>query len=137
MRIKDQIQMRREALGLSMKELADRVGVTEQAVRHWESGRSFPGKSKSRLVEEALTFNLDWAEGTPQVADGKTAAALVDQSDIELLMLIARLPLRAKNAVAEFARILDEARNNPPTPKAAPSPAPSPRRSRATATTSR
>lgn len=107
MKIKDQIRIRREALGMSMKELADRVDVTEQAVRHWENGRSFPGKSKMQLVERALSFNIDWTEGSG--ANQKTAVAMVDPRDMELLVTLARLPLRAKQLFAELAIIHAEA----------------------------
>ena len=93
---------------MSLKLLADRVGISEMAVRHWESGRSFPSKSKASLVEEALGFRLDWSEGASHVGAGKTAAAMFDQSDLELMMRISRLPMRAKLAIAEFARILEE-----------------------------
>lgn len=109
MLIKDQIRSRREALGLDMLQLAKRVGVTEQAVRHWESGRSYPGKSKMRLVEAALSFVLDWTEGVQPPGGSKTAAAMVDQSDMNLLLVICKLPLRAKNALAEFAEMHLEA----------------------------
>lgn len=105
-RIKDQILSRREALGLTRKELADRVGVTEQAVRYWEDGRSFPGKSKSRLVEQALSFTLDWTEGASAPAGGgKSASAMIDQNDIDLLLVLARLPAQAKGLIGDFARM--------------------------------
>lgn len=109
MQIKDQIRVRREALGMDMHQLAMRVGVTEQAVRHWESGRSYPGKSKIRLIEEALSFTMDWSEGANPVAEGRTAAAMVDPKDVDLLLVICKLPLRAKNLLGDLARMHLEA----------------------------
>lgn len=32
----------REVLGLTQKDIADELGVTEQTVRNWEHGRSVP-----------------------------------------------------------------------------------------------
>jgi DNA-binding XRE family transcriptional regulator len=32
----------RESLGLTQKDIADELGVTEQTVRNWEHGRSIP-----------------------------------------------------------------------------------------------
>lgn len=131
MLIKDQIRSRRESLGLSMQQLADRVGLTEQAIRHWESGRSFPGKSKMAALEQALSFTLDWTEGRNAEGQGKTAASMVDQGDIELVLVIARLPQQAKTLIGDLARMhleaVDRARSATPPPApavATPSPAP-------------
>ncbi|WP_157615552.1 helix-turn-helix transcriptional regulator [Rhizobacter sp. Root404] len=112
MRIKDQIRLRRDAAGLSLKGLGDRVGVTEQAVRHWESGRSNPGKATARLLEEALNFSLDWSEGANRKIDA-TALSMVQPGDIELLVKIARLPKGAKKALAELVDVLDIAARTP------------------------
>ena len=119
MRIKDQIRIARERKGWTLKQLADSVGVTEQAVRHWEDGRSNPGKSKAPAVEEALGIVIDWTEGRAAVraGGGTTAAAMVDQSDMELFFAIARLPLESKQCITELVRLhaaaLDAARMTP------------------------
>ncbi len=105
MLIKDQIRARREALGMNMSELATRVGVTEQAVRHWESGRSYPRKPMIPLLEEALSFRMDWHEGMDPDSERRTAAAMIDQRDVDLLMVICKLPLRAKKLFGDLARM--------------------------------
>ena len=104
MQIKDQIRARREQLGVSVSELAKRVGVSGQSVRHWESGRSFPGKSKAPLVESALSFTLDWTQGKRIAAAQPQMAALVAQGDIDLLLLLCRLPTPFKDLMTELAR---------------------------------
>lgn len=109
LQIKDQIRVRREALGLDMSQLAMRVGVTEQAVRHWENGRSYPSKSKIRLLEEVLSFTMDWSEGANPVTGASTAAAMIDQRDVDLLLVICQLPLRAKQLLSDIARMHLEA----------------------------
>ncbi len=105
MQIKEQIRSRREALGMDMAQLAMRVGVTEQAVRHWENGRSYPSKAKTRLLEEALSFTMDWSEGANPISEGKTAAAMIDKKDVDLLLVICQLPLKAKNLIGEICRL--------------------------------
>lgn len=105
MQIKDQIRARREQLGISVAELAKRVGVSGQAIRHWESGRSFPGKSKAPDVETALSFSLDWTEGRRVDAAQPQMAALIQQGDIDLLMLLCRLPAPFKAVLADLARM--------------------------------
>lgn len=128
MKIKDQIRSRRESLGMDMLQLARRVGVTEQAVRHWESGRSYPGKSKMHLLETALSFVLDWTEGLKPVGEGKTAAAMIDEGDVSLLLVICKLPLRVKTLLGELAQahleVLERSREVAPAPPPPPAPAP-------------
>jgi len=94
---------------MDMHQLAMRVGVTEQAVRHWENGRSYPSKAKTRLLEQALSFVLDWSEGENPVQEGRTAAAMIDKADVDLLLVICRLPFKAKQLMGEFARLHLEA----------------------------
>lgn len=103
MKIKDQIKARREQLGVTIDELARRVGVSHQAVRHWESGRSFPGKGKAPALEDALTFRLDWTEGVQSRLDRPDIAALLDQEDIDILLVIRKLPESVKKIITEFA----------------------------------
>ncbi|WOB06535.1 helix-turn-helix transcriptional regulator [Piscinibacter gummiphilus] len=124
MKIKDQIRSRREALGMTMKELADRVGTSEQAVRQWETRGSIPRQKTLRLVEQALSFQIDFTEGLAPPGGGKTAAAYIEQSDIDLVLIIGRLPLHAKTVIGEMARMHLEAveaaraaeSKNPPAP---------------------
>jgi transcriptional regulator with XRE-family HTH domain len=105
MQIKDQIRARREQLGVSVNELAKRLGVSSQAIRHWESGRSFPGKSKAPGVEAALSFTLDWTQGKRADATKSQMAALLGQGDIDLLMLLCRLPAPFKALLTNLAQM--------------------------------
>ena len=100
MRVKDQLKVRREQLGISVNELAKRLGVSAQAIRHWENGRSFPGKSKTEALETALGFHLDWTEGARAAGQRPSATSLIDPSDVELLLKIARLPPPASRTKA-------------------------------------
>ena len=104
MKIKDQIRARREQLGISIAELAKRVDVSGQAVRHWESGRSFPGKSIASAVEAALSIRLDWTEGDASAEDRPEMATLVKQGDLDLFLTIAQLPLNVKVILGELAK---------------------------------
>ncbi len=109
MKIKDQIRSRREALGMEMSELGRRIGVTEQAVRHWESGRSYPGRGKVQLLEEALSMTLDWTEGRVPAASGNSAASMIRQEDVDLLLSISLLPLRLKVLIGDLVKAQVEA----------------------------
>ena len=96
MKVKDQLRVRREQLGISVNELAKRLGVSSQAIRHWENGRSFPGKSKTVALETALSFHIDWTEGARASGPKASASSMIDPKDVELLLKIARLPPPAK-----------------------------------------
>lgn len=102
MKVKDQLKVRREQLGISVNELAKRLGVSAQAVRHWENGRSFPGKSKTVALEDALSFKLDWTEGAHATSGRPQASSLIDPNDVALLLQIARLPPPAKALIASL-----------------------------------
>lgn len=52
------VQMRK-LLSMTQEELAEKVGVTRQAVAKWESGDSLPDLEKSKLLAEALNVSLD------------------------------------------------------------------------------
>jgi transcriptional regulator with XRE-family HTH domain len=59
----------RDRLRLTQAGLAQRVGVSKQAVTYWESGRAIPQETRQRaLVALGLTF-----ERAPAVAEGKCA----------------------------------------------------------------
>lgn len=104
MKIKDQVRARREQLGVTIEGLAKRVGVSHQAVRHWEAGRSFPGKSKAPKLEEALSFRLDWTEGVKSRLERPDITSLLDQEDIDILLVIRKLPASVKKIIEGFAR---------------------------------
>ncbi|MBF0369289.1 MAG: helix-turn-helix domain-containing protein [Magnetococcales bacterium] len=61
MNLGDRIQIARKAAGLTQKELADRVGISQTAVHKLECGRS---KSSRKTVTIALTCGVDpvWLE---------------------------------------------------------------------------
>ena len=49
----------RKEKALTQESLAERVGVTRQAVAKWEAGESVPDLDKCRLLAEALGVSLD------------------------------------------------------------------------------
>ena len=103
MKVSHQIRSRREAANMSVSALAQRIGVTEQAVRHWESGRSYPGKATARAIEEALEFRIDWTEGAHTGGEAASATAMINPRDLDLLLLICRLPADFKAVVESLA----------------------------------
>ncbi len=78
MNIADRIQQLRKAKGISQEELADRIGVSRQAVSKWESEQSVPDLDKiiqlSDLFEVTTDYLLKGIErpaGSAEGADGR------------------------------------------------------------------
>ena len=60
MNIADRIQHLRKAKGLSQEELADKVGVSRQAVSKWESGQSTPELDKVVMMSDLFKVTTDY-----------------------------------------------------------------------------
>ncbi|MCD8051952.1 MAG: helix-turn-helix domain-containing protein [Clostridiales bacterium] len=60
MNIADRIQQLRKANGISQEELADRVGVSRQAVSKWESEQSVPDLNKIILLSDYFGVTTDY-----------------------------------------------------------------------------
>jgi transcriptional regulator with XRE-family HTH domain len=101
MLVKDQIRIRMEQLKISVAELASRLGVSNQTVRHWLSGRSFPGKSKTPDLERALSFKLDYSEGASN--NVPTVESSLQATDVETFLAISRLPPEIKHLFGKLA----------------------------------
>lgn len=52
--MKDTIKAARKRIGLSQAELAERMGVTQAAVSHWEQGVTMPTPRQIPILAEVL-----------------------------------------------------------------------------------
>lgn len=59
MNIADRIQALRKQQGLSQEELADRLGISRQAVSKWESGQSTPDLERIVALSQLLGVSTD------------------------------------------------------------------------------
>jgi transcriptional regulator with XRE-family HTH domain len=57
------LRMAREARGLSVAELADRVGVSAMSVYNWESGRSRPRSRNLSAICKTLRLRMAETSG--------------------------------------------------------------------------
>ena len=55
----DNLVQIRKLRHMTQEDLAEKVGVTRQAVAKWESGESVPDLEKSRLLAQTLEISLD------------------------------------------------------------------------------
>ena len=53
------IARRRKEIGLTQKELAERLGVTNKAVSKWETGGGMPDVSVLETLADALEVSVD------------------------------------------------------------------------------
>lgn len=60
MNMADRIQYLRKTKGLSQEELANKVGVSRQAVSKWESGQSTPDIEKIIIMSELFEVTTDY-----------------------------------------------------------------------------
>lgn len=71
MRLHEKILYCRKRAGLSQEALAERVGVSRQAVSKWETDESLPETGKLAALAAALGVSVDWllSEEEPEQAD--------------------------------------------------------------------
>lgn len=100
MTIADRIQSLRKAKGMSQEELADRVGVSRQAVSKWESEQATPDLDKVVIMSDIFEVTTDYLlKGIEPVKtdDHKTMADVLDQR-----ILTEKNSKRAKSALKWF-----------------------------------
>lgn len=60
MTLREKLIVSRNKAGLSQMELADRLGVSRQAVSRWESGDTTPTVDKLKSLAKIYGVSLDW-----------------------------------------------------------------------------
>lgn len=59
MELSEKIYLLRKKSGLSQEQLADKLGVSRQAISKWESGHSLPENGKLLSISEYFNVSLD------------------------------------------------------------------------------
>ena len=59
MKLSDNLKRIRKDNNLSQEQLAEKLGVSRQAVSKWESGQSYPEMDKVLLICKIFNYNLD------------------------------------------------------------------------------
>jgi transcriptional regulator with XRE-family HTH domain len=93
MNIADRIQNLRKVKGISQEELADKVGVSRQAVSKWESKQSVPDLDKIIIMSEYFDVTTDYILKGIEPADHKQGTQAVLTSKILYIASIAFLAI--------------------------------------------
>ena len=74
MKLNEKILYCRKRLGLSQEALAERIGVSRQAVSKWETGDAEPEISKLRSLAQVFGVTTDWllSDAEPDEQHNKT-----------------------------------------------------------------
>ena len=84
MNMADRIQHLRKSKGISQEELADKVGVSRQAVSKWEQGQSTPDIEKVILLSEFFDVTTDYLlKGIEPIPENTT-----EKSDARIFSLV-------------------------------------------------
>ena len=69
------IKKRREALGLTQTQIADRLGVAKMTVSAYEAGKNMPGAEKLPALAQILGCTIDELYHEPLDGEGKEESA--------------------------------------------------------------
>jgi transcriptional regulator with XRE-family HTH domain len=95
----------RKSAGLTMKELASRLGVTAAAVDHYEGGRRTPDPETVEAFVTACGKKLVF-----EVVDPATEVVPLDRTEQELVSLWRAVGPERRRALMEFGYLLPRAR---------------------------
>lgn len=103
MNIADRIQHLRKAKGISQEELADKIGVSRQAVSKWESEQSTPDIDKIILLSDYFETTTDYLiKGIEPTEENKPTAEHKEKPNA-LIFTLAGTILNAVGLIAAFA----------------------------------
>lgn len=83
MKFNEKIFQCRKQMGLSQEELAERIGVSRQAVSKWELGTAQPELDKLKLLAKTFGVSTDWLLDDAQDAPQNAAPPVEKRSWVE------------------------------------------------------
>jgi transcriptional regulator with XRE-family HTH domain len=107
--MKDRLKELRKSLGLTQGEFGKKIGMSDVAISHMESGRTAISKQNTLLICSIFKANEEWLEtGKGEMMN---EAATLSKKGERLLSIFGQLSPRAQNMLIEYAEKLasDEA----------------------------
>ena len=102
----EKLQILRKNKGYTQEALADKLGVSRQAVAKWESGQIYPDISNLIQISELMNVSVDYL-----VKDQDCAVSINQKSDTDLDELIA---FRLEANVNTYAAFMNETESSRP-----------------------
>ncbi len=104
MELKDQIRIAREAMGLSIEQLARELEVSRAAIYYWEDGENAPKNNHLRLLEKVLKVRFDTTGiGDAIPFDKVNLNPSLKPEVVRLAVAISRLPRAQRDAIETLA----------------------------------
>ena len=101
--VSDALKRARKAKRWTQLELAERSGVSQQAISFIENGRNSPSESTIRLLADALGLSV-----SDLLHDESETETTLKPDELRLLNMYRSLPANAKEAALENVRTLCE-----------------------------
>lgn len=98
----------RKANNLTQQELAERIGVSVGAIKHWEQNKGEP--NTATLISMAVLFNVscDYLVGRSPVRD-----LVIDDGDLQRVVeIVETLPASHREALLQYAELLKRGNEN-------------------------
>jgi transcriptional regulator with XRE-family HTH domain len=95
----DRLAGAREALGLSQRELAERLGIRADTLRSWEEDRTEPRANRLQILAGVLNVSIRWL----LTGEGEGVAAPLDGSSARVAQIVSEM----RELRADMARTSD------------------------------
>jgi transcriptional regulator with XRE-family HTH domain len=102
--MKERLKILRKSLGLTQGKFGEKIGMSDVAISHMESGRTALSKQNIRLICLTFGVNEEWLE--KGVGDMMDDEALLTEGEKRLLALFRQLSPKARELLIEYAEKL-------------------------------
>ena len=104
MPVSDNLKRKRKQARLTQIQLAEKSGVSQQAISFIESGRNTPSEGTMRLLASALNCTISELLDEAQPAEGSE----ITEYERQLLTLVRQLNRQGQDKLLDYARDLSE-----------------------------
>lgn len=82
--LKDRLKFERNKKKISQRELGDCIGVSQQTIGSWETGRTQPDQESLKQLSQFFNVSLDYLMGESNIRNASTKISSAIENDTEL-----------------------------------------------------